>query len=226
MHKDAVDGHIVDAQGGFNPVNVPNLEANGYGIISVKDLAGHDLGDHLSNNVFTWDDVVKDSRADVTVTVTYGKVTKVIAPDFDFGKIQMGSPEFYGEKPKNVEKITGDLRVINSVNPDAKWYLKAKIENDFMPGTPSITLYNADQVKQYTRTIDSQSKDIYNSTDWNNAPDQPGVWVLIQGGMEAHMPEIAQLNTSNLQKANLDFSKNEQEFHGTITWQLDTVPVS
>lgn len=202
-------------------VDVPNLESKGYGIVSVKDSSGRDLGDHLANNQFTWDGLDKDFRKDVTVTVTYGPLTKLLAPDFDFGDIAAGSPQFYGQAPQLVKHYSGALEVVNTAHPEADWTLFAQLDKKDIPGDPKILLY-----KDMPQQI-SISSTISQVIDKKTAAGNSAIWTLLPSESDANgaFNKIVALKMTNLQHEKLNLTSGSTSYEGTITWTLDTVPV-
>lgn len=219
--KDGFDGHIIDAEDNFKPVDVPDMENSGFGIISVKDSAGNDLSDHLSNKQFTWDNVVNDSRPDAEVTITYAPEMKVEAPTFDFGTIDVGSKQFYGTAPQLATNISGGLKVVNGVRLSADWKLWAQLDNKNMPGDPSIILFKGDPHNEATIT---QKKSLVITKDI--AGEKGPVWNIMSDVLnQQHMyDKYVALQFKNLQNENLNIPSGSASYQGDITWNLEVAP--
>lgn len=215
---------VPDPGQAFTTTNL-DKKNEGYMLNSIVDGENNDLKSNLdSNDVFTWSDISKDTQTDVTATVTYSPFIGLEAPNFDFGTIQAGSPQFYGQKSQNVKSISSDLKVITTSSVNAQWQLFAKLENDFLPGESSITLYDIAHYQDKKTVITNQNRPIYDSDKWKDLYNGDGIWTLIPKDIAQGIHDIAKLKTSNLQNQKIDFNDNHKDYNGTITWNLKVVP--
>lgn len=66
-----------------------------------------------------------------TITITYNRNVKLIVPtDIDFGKVAIGSEEYFGRKDQNTNTIKGSLAVSGLDNKHMYWFITVVPESD------------------------------------------------------------------------------------------------
>lgn len=140
------------------------------------------------------------------VTVKYYYLTKLNIPDeFNFGSVDIGSPEFFGIKPVELKKMENKLE-LESGNPAlTKWDIAVQADSDTTSSVITI----------------------------NNVPIHMGeLKVVYQLNNEQHDKKVVILNNDDKNKVSLKtfnghtnaaMANTRQEY--TLTWALRNVPV-